>query len=66
MKYYKVPKSLSGYQFKKGWFMVANELFTLKECSKNGIKTDSLENIEINKNDTFYLFGARFQKGQNI
>lgn len=70
MQYYKVPKKLSDYAVlnnKKevSSTLVTNELLTVKEAEKRGVKTvlnEHAELLEISKNKTFFFFGARFQE----
>lgn len=54
MKYFKVPQELEGSQIftKKGRAsisLVANELFTPKECEQHGINTKKLQEVEVNR-----------------
>lgn len=67
MKYYKVnPKSDQIRVHKNNSFLIANELKTEKELIKLAITNlDFIINnftvIEISKNRTYFLFGARFE-----
>ena len=77
MVYYKVKpdydnkvlsriKNSSGRRFYYG-ILVGNELFTRKEMNemyKKGVELQDnyFEKIEVNKTDTYIMFGARFQK----
>lgn len=74
MKYYKVKKEYDNLQRYNGktvnfdgvW--VANELYTKKELKKlaNGglyINLKYFDVVEINKNKTYWFFGARFAEG---
>lgn len=49
----------------KNLFLVKNELFTIKEINKLNLKDsfikDNFVKIELNKNKTYFFFGARFE-----
>lgn len=68
MKYYKVKEIANQIPLKhKGWFLIANELWTVKEFEKIELtqsrnKFEYVELIEISKNKTYFFFGARFYK----
>lgn len=70
MKYYKVkPKydNKTRYKWRCGHgvsdgILIANELYTEKEYSKLANYSGCFEEIDINKNNTYFFFGARFQK----
>ena len=66
MKYFKVPQEKAGSQFftSKGRIsitLVANELLTPKECEQHGINTKKLQEVEVSRKKTYWLFGARFE-----
>ena len=76
MTYYKVKPEFDNVQIIKNrkifGFLVANELYTTKELEKLlngarlcrcGIKAaiQAFEKVEINKNKTYWFFGARFE-----
>lgn len=69
MKYYRVPRKLDGravcgpgnYTGPVKRYLVGNELYTEKECSRYGITLDGLEAVEIPKTRIFWFFGARFE-----
>lgn len=69
MKYFKVKKTADNIRknINKPDILIKNELYTERELSKfadvnnTDVKT-YFTTIEIPKNDTYYLFGARFSK----
>lgn len=67
MKYYKIKKVADNKPLKtKGWYLIANELFTEKEFAKieltqNLNKYEYADLVEINKFNTYKMFGARFE-----
>lgn len=71
MIYYKVPKELDGKQIytsagkRKSFYMplVAQELFTEKECERYSLPKAKLVRVEVPKSRTHWLFGARFEFG---
>lgn len=63
MIYYKVKPNSDQTPF-NNTILVRNELYTkiqLKAVNPNFIKTH-FDEVEINKNNTYYFFGARFSK----
>lgn len=81
MKYYKVKKEYDNwsiYKYNKNnklvysGFLVGNELKTpaeykkLIETIKNFNVSKAFDIVEVNKNKTFWFFGARFAGGTNI
>lgn len=79
MTYYRVNSAFDNVQIIKNrkisGFLVANELYTEKELEKllngarlrgHGIKATSqaFEKVEINKNKTYWFFGARFESAE--
>lgn len=61
MKFYKVKKESDQIKFGKT-ILVSNEIFTEKEFIKTGLKTSLFDTVEIKKNNTYWFFGARFEK----
>lgn len=64
MKYYKVKREYDNKYFlikKKYWFLIGDELYTVKEREKLPIGDEAFEIINLNKNNTRNTFGARFQ-----
>ena len=66
MKYFKVPQELEGSQIftNKGRIsvsLVADELLTPKECEQHGINTKKLQEVEISRKRTCFIFGVRFE-----
>ena len=64
MKYYRVLKT-SDQTKRKTSILVANELYTEKEVLRYGIDKKHLQQVELNKNNTYFSFGARFESGKN-
>ena len=60
MTYYKVPEQLGGRHIGKGWYFIAGELWTNKECQRRGIDPGRLVAVEVPKSRVYWLFGARF------
>lgn len=69
MLYYKVPakfdqkqcyKANSSKRIPNGYYLVANELLTAKECERMNAPIDLLEPVTIKKTLTYFCFGARF------
>lgn len=67
MQFYKVNKEADQIRInrpKKSWFLVANELITVKEAEREGIKqllNKHAAIVDVNKNSTHWFFGCRFQ-----
>ena len=61
MKYYKVKKEADQKRRKDGSIYVADELYTEKEAEKLNLNTDFMQPVNINKNRTYFFFGARFE-----
>lgn len=61
MKYYRVKRDAYDYFNKYG--VVENELLTEKERNTKVryLKDDIFEVVNINKNNTFFSFGVRFE-----
>ena len=59
MKYYRVRRD--AYDYFNKYTVVKNELLTEKERNKKAryIKDDIFEEVEINKNKTYFNFGVR-------
>ena len=66
MVYYKVNKDYNGIKIlsKRNLYLISEELFTKKEIEK--LKIFAIDKvftkIEISKNNTYFSFGARFEK----
>ena len=70
MKYLKVPEkldnrtlykwTLNGKCVPNGYYLIANELLTKKECEKMNAPVSLLEPVEVKKSETYRMFGARF------
>ncbi len=67
MTYYRVRKEFD--QKRKNSrncdILVANELYTENERRQLGFTDEAFEKIEIPKNQTYWFFGARFQKTES-
>ena len=61
MKYYKVKKEADQKRRKDGSIYIANELYTGKEAEKLNLNTDFMQLVNVNKNSTYFFFGARFK-----
>lgn len=68
MKYYKVKEIADNLPLKtKNWYLVANELFTVKQFNKVNLANEQLnkfnyvELIELSSHKTYRFFGCRFQ-----
>lgn len=66
MQYLKVNPSADNLRVSnnKSHFLIANELYTLKEALRLGIKADDYRlftPVQISSRKTYFLFGARFQ-----
>lgn len=62
MKYFRVKKEYDNTWANGCRFLVKNELYTEKEVRCFGILPNRLIEANVNKNDTYFLFGARFSK----
>lgn len=65
MRYYRVRKEYDNFpqnpKIRDGNILIANELYTEKEFNKLPyIYTGAFEMIDIPKNQTYWMFGARF------
>lgn len=69
MIYYKVKKENDNknvyYNHKWQLCLIGNELFTEKELNWHNIPEKYCDKINVNKNNTYWSFGARFEKGEN-
>lgn len=72
MKYFKVKKEADQVPYKKhigGWYLISGELFTTKEVEKANFTNKEVETyfdkVEASKKDSFFVFGARFNKKIN-
>ena len=66
MKYYKVKKEADQKRRKDGSIYISNELYTKKEAEKLNLNTDFMQLVNVNKNSTYFFFGARFQEEANV
>lgn len=63
MKYLKVKKEYDQYRLNGCMGIhIADELYTLKEVERYGVKTEYCEEVEISRKKTYFFFGARFEK----
>jgi len=68
MKYFRIKKELDQSRLYKNGrylgFLISGELKTAKELEKLGVDTnkEGIEEVEIKKYNTFWMFGARFMK----
>lgn len=69
MTYYHVPGKLDQKQLYKpgpdprrpnGWFLVAHELPTERECMQRNAPINLLDRVQVSKRDVYFCFGARF------
>ena len=70
MIYYRVRKEYDNFpknpKVHDGNILVANELYTEKEFNKLPfVYAGAFERVEIPKSETYWFFGARFQKQQS-
>ena len=66
MKYYKVKKEADQKRRKGGTIYIADELYTQKEVEKLQLNTNLMQLVNVNKNNTYFCFGARFQAEANV
>ena len=72
MIYFRVLPKFDQTPVRKGneykGFLIGGELYTEKELIKKGMLqyTAYMEKVEISKNSTYFLFGARFKSCKNI
>lgn len=69
MKYYRVKKECDNYcvsseHTRAKNFLVQNELYTPREVARYRIPLDCLIEVEVKKNTTYWIFGARFCEAQ--
>ena len=62
MLYYKVKKEADNKRRKDDTIYIANELYTKKEAEKLQLNTNYMELVNVNKNSTYFFFGARFEE----
>ena len=60
MKYYQVLPKYDNYRLPKMFIYIKDELFTEKEVEKYGVNKKYCKEVEIQKNQTYWAFGARF------
>ena len=65
MLYYKVRPEADQKRRKDGSIYIAEELYTEKEVEKLQLNTNFMNLVNVNKNSTYFCFGARFQAGVN-
>ena len=61
MLYYKVKTEADQKRRKDGSIYIAEELYTKKEAEKLQLNLNFMQLVNVNKNSTYFLFGARFQ-----
>lgn len=62
MKYYRVKPIFDNYKKNTTDIFVGNELYTENEVNKlDCVYKDMFDIVEINKNNTHFFFGARFE-----
>lgn len=59
MTYYKVTAEGDNKRIKRDYFLVKGELYTAKELEKYNVPTKFVVPVEIKKNRTAFVFGAR-------
>jgi hypothetical protein len=69
MKFYRVKKEADQTRFNNplsGWHLVADELMTEKDVQKTKFSNKQIKKyfdvVEINKFNTYWLFGCRFER----
>ena len=62
MLYYKVKQEADQKRRKDGSIYIAEELYTQKEVEKLQLNTNLMNLVNVNKNRTYFFFGARFQE----
>lgn len=60
MTYAKIKPECHDKQLLNGWYLVANELYTMNEVDKYAIPKSYYDEIEVSSKKVFHLFGARF------
>ena len=60
MKYFKIKPEFDQRKRKDGSILVENELYTEREMNRYEIPTEYTEPIELDRKETYWLFGARF------
>ena len=60
MKYFRVKKEYDNTWCNGCRFLVKNELYTEKEVKRFGILPNRLDEVDVKKNQTYFMFGARF------
>ena len=63
MRYYKVKSEADQKRRKDGSIYIAEELYTEKEAERLQLNTNFMNLVNVNKNNTYFCFGARFQAG---
>ena len=61
MLYYKVKKEADQKRRKGGSIYISEELYTKKEAEKLQLNTNFMNLVNVNKNSTYFFFGARFE-----
>lgn len=60
MKYAKIKPECHDKRLLNGWYLVANELYTMNEVKKYVIPSEYYDEVEVPENRVFHSFGARF------
>ena len=66
MLYYKVKQEADQKRRKDCSIYIADELYTQKEVEKLQLNTNFMNLVNVNKNKTYFFFGARFQAEANV
>lgn len=66
MKYFKVRTESDQYPRKDGSILVSDELYTAREVQRLGIQSKHLDEVEVKKNRTYFMFGVRKERKDEI
>lgn len=63
MKFFKVKPEYDQTKIATNRILVKNELYTFRQLGKMSMNCKKFfDEVEINRNDTYWFFGARFSK----
>ena len=60
MKYYKVRPEFDNKRKSPDGIYIGGELYTPAEVRKQNLNRNYLEEVEVNKREIYFFFGARF------
>ncbi len=60
MRYFRVKKEYDNIHTQQDHILIQNELYTEEELKKYNVQQKHVVPVELNEEDTYWCFGARF------